>query len=250
MVRILKIGGSILTDKSRPQSPRQEEIDRIAGEIASASADLVLVHGAGSYGHMPARKFGLPQNFDREGLLQTHQSVKLLNDLVVQALVRQGLFPLPVHPLSSALLRDGRIERMDVTIIKEMVTRGIIPVLHGDVAIDSSKGAGIVSGDQLVSYLARVLKADNVSLGTDVDGVLCGQVCLKTIDRGDLPRMEEFIGGSNGVDVTGGMRGKLMELMDLADQGTPSQIFNASREGLVKRALAGEQVGTLVRRRA
>jgi len=137
---------------------------------------------------------------------------------------------------------------MDITIIAEMVNRGLIPVLHGDVAMDSSTGAGIVSGDQLVSYLARALKAENVSLGTDVDGVLCDGLCLKSIDRGDLKGIEKAVVGSKGIDVTGGMRGKLLELMALADGGTESQIFNASREGFVKRALSGEHVGTLVQR--
>ena len=101
MTRILKIGGSILTDKSRELAARPEEIDRIAAEIASCPEDLVLVHGAGSFGHIPAKRFGLPHNFSREGLRITHLSVARLCEMVVEALGRAGVECLPVHPLYS-----------------------------------------------------------------------------------------------------------------------------------------------------
>ncbi|MDM7940324.1 MAG: uridylate kinase, partial [Methanothrix sp.] len=68
-MRVLKIGGSILTDKKRIGAARQREIQRIAEEIAADPEDLVLVHGAGSFGHIPARRYGLPESFNPEGLL-------------------------------------------------------------------------------------------------------------------------------------------------------------------------------------
>jgi isopentenyl phosphate kinase len=248
LVKVLKIGGSILTDKTKAACAKQDEIERVAMEIAKSPRDLIFIHGAGSFGHMPARKYGLPEVFNPEGLLETHSCVVKLNGLVVDALARAGANPMPVHPFSGTILRDGRIEGLPVELLAEMVERGLLPVLHGDVAMDLSRGAGIVSGDQLISYIARALKAEVVASGTVEDGVMVKGRTIKEITRGDLPAMGRDLSGSLCVDATGGMRGKVLELFDLADGGIDSQIFNASKAGMIPRALKGEHLGTLVRR--
>ncbi len=245
-IKILKIGGSVLTDKARLESARMKEIERIAAEVAEIGSGLILVHGAGSFGHIHAEEYGLGERFDPEGVLETHRSVVRLNEMVVESLRIAGSSPVPVHPLSSAVLREGRIETMEMEPIVEMVKRGLIPVLHGDVAMDRARGAGIVSGDQLVSHLARALRPEIVALGTAVDGVIFEGRVLAQVRRDDLVRIGSELGASSGVDVTGGMRGKIAELLDLADEGVRSLIFNASKPGMVWRALAGERVGTLV----
>jgi len=112
--------------------------------------------------------------------------------------------------------------------------------------MDLAGGAGIVSGDQLVSYLARALQAEVVAVGCNVDGVLLSGRPLAEVQRSDLPRIEGAVGGSAGIDVTGGMRGKLDELLELADSGIGAMIFNASREGNIVRVLQGEAIGTKV----
>lgn len=247
MVKVLKIGGSIITDKTRSACSRDKEIDRIASEIAQFPEDLILIHGAGSFGHAPAKKYGLPERFNPEGLRNTHACVAKLNSLIVDALSRAGTDPMPVHPFSSIVLQNGRIKGFFIEPIAEMVRKGLLPVLHGDVAIDVSRGAGIVSGDQLVSYLSKALKAQIIAIGTDKDGVIFEGSPLKEITRERMPELECAIGGSSAIDVTGGMRGKLLELLDLADVGSDSIIFNASKQGLITRALRGEPVGTIVK---
>ncbi|NIV31979.1 MAG: uridylate kinase, partial [Anaerolineae bacterium] len=59
----VKLGGSVITDKTRAETARPDLIARLAGEVASALAKqadlkLVLGHGSGSFGHMVARRFG------------------------------------------------------------------------------------------------------------------------------------------------------------------------------------------------
>lgn len=248
MIKVLKIGGSILTDKTREATALPGEIRRVAEEIAAFPDGLVLVHGAGSFGHVPAQRYGLPERFNPEGLKATHKSVVRLNDLMVEALISAGALPMPVHPFSCALLKEGRIECLAVEPVAEMVHRGLLPVLHGDVAMDKVLGAGIVSGDQIVTYLARSLGAEIVAVGTNVDGVLVSGEPLEGITREGLPSIMRDVGGSKCVDVTGGMRGKLSELLELADEGISSMIFNASKAGNIARALNGEALGTRVRR--
>ena len=248
MTKVLKIGGSILTDKTFDMTARPAAIQAVAEEIAAYPEDLVLVHGAGSFGHIPAKKYGLQQNFCPEGLRVTHNSVAKLNDLVVEALAKAGVSPMPVHPFSCLLLRNGRIDNFSLEPIKEMLRDGLMPVLHGDVAMDATLKSGIVSGDQLVPYIAKSLQAEVVAIGSNVDGVLFSGKPLAEMSRQVLSSMESSLGESAGVDVTGGMKGKIMELLDLADWGIDSVIFNAAIEGNIGRAIKGEPVGTRVRR--
>lgn len=246
MLKILKLGGSIITDKGRLATARLDQISRIAHEISGSEDQMVLVHGAGSFGHIHARNFGLPERFSGEGMLKTHLSVSDLNRIVVEALHDAGVDALPVHPLSSVVLRDGRIHLMSTEAITEMLRRGVVPVLHGDVAMDVSRGAGIVSGDQLVSYMARRLRAGMVAMGTDVDGVMIEGRVLSRITPEEMHSLESHLLPARGVDVTGGMRGKLAELVELAQIGIDSRIFNAGVAGNVRRVLSGERIGTLI----
>jgi isopentenyl phosphate kinase len=114
--------------------------------------------------------------------------------------------------------------------------------------MDATGKAAIVSGDQLVAYIDRALQAEVVAVGSNVDGVLFSGKPLSRITRKELSQVQGAIGGSAGVDVTGGMRGKLLELLDLADLGIDSMIFNAGIEGNIARVLKGECVGTRIER--
>ena len=119
----------------------------------------------------------------------------------------------------------------------------MVPVIHGDVVMDLSKGACIVSGDQLVRYLAVGLAISRVGLATDVPGVLDGERVVPEITRDTMPTLR--IGNSMHTDVTGGMRGKINELLELADAGIGADIFHVSR---VADFLAGaSHGGTMVR---
>jgi isopentenyl phosphate kinase len=108
-----------------------------------------------------------------------------------------------------------------------MLMLGMVPVIHGDVVMDLSRGACIVSGDQLVRYLAVALKINRVGLATDVPGVLDKDVVVPHITRKSVSALQ--IGSSHYTDVTGGMRGKIDELLSLADAGIRSDIFHVSR---------------------
>jgi isopentenyl phosphate kinase len=108
-----------------------------------------------------------------------------------------------------------------------MLALGMVPVIHGDVVMDLSRGACIVSGDQLVRYLAAALQISRVGLATDVPGVLDGGRVVPEITRRTVRDLH--IGDSMHTDVTGGMRGKIDELLGLADAGTGSDIFHVSR---------------------
>jgi isopentenyl phosphate kinase len=246
---VLKIGGSILTDKGCRMSARTDEIMRVAEEIAPNARDLVLVHGAGSFGHIQADEYRLHERFDPKGLRITHGSVAELNRMIVEALAQFGADPMPVHPFSCVTLKDGAIESFSMEPIKQMIEENILPVLHGDVAMDITKKAGIVSGDDLVPYLARNLDARIVAEGSDKDGVLAGDNTIHSITWDEWPVFERHLGGSKSTDVTGGMREKVLKLLKLTDDGIGSLIFDASKAGNISRVLKGETLGTKIERR-
>jgi isopentenyl phosphate kinase len=245
MTTILKIGGSVLTDKNKVSAARPEAIGRIAKEIGDSSGtSLVLIHGAGSFGHHQAREYRLNEGLNDQsikGILPTHNAVTSLNRMIVDALQMSGVDALPVHPLSNCTLNNGRIEHMCMDVIKRMLHAEIVPVLHGDVVMDSAKGVDVLSGDQLVTYLARALKADRVGIGTNVDGVLdAGGNVIKKITPANINKVNRIIRGSEGVDVTGGMQGKITELMTLAKAGIPSRVFNAEKPGSIMNFLKND----------
>lgn len=252
---ILKIGGSVITEKKKESSARYEEMQRISKEISqsqktkSEKMNLILIHGAGSFGHIQAEKYGLNNSFDSEGILITHNAVKELNRIFLGFLSRYGLSVSPVHPMSCAVLKDGRIKSFFTEQIELMLKNGIIPVLHGDVVFDEKSGVKILSGDQLVSYLAKNVKAKkkSVGLGSNVDGVLVEDQLIKRITPKVFEDIKDHLKGSDSADVTGGMYGKVIELLNLAKDGTSSCVFNALEGGNVyKFLMEEEQIGTYI----
>ncbi len=250
---ILKIGGSVITakDSDIPEQAKLADIDRLSHEIASFKSEsdskLILIHGAGSFGHPQAMKYKLNEEFNARGTYITHASVKKLNSIVLDSLNNAGVPSLPVHPLNSCLFDNGKLVSFQLEQIKVMLERGIVPVLHGDVVMDRTKGAGVLSGDRIIPYLALELKASTIGAGSNVDGVLDEKdEVIKKITPHSFADMKKHIRGSASADVTGGMLGKVSEFLELANKGISSRIFNASRKGMVSRFLYGEDVGTLI----
>jgi isopentenyl phosphate kinase len=229
---ILKLGGSVVTVKAGDCAIRRDRIAACAGEIARRPGlQIVLVHGAGSCGHPQAHRHRLDRGVppgDITGIARTHAAVVRLNAAIVDALTAAGREAVGIHLLGHFNAADGRLEKPDWRPVGLMLSLGLTPVLHGDIVMDSVRGASIVSGDQLVASLARTLSPDRVGLATDVAGVLGedGRV-LGRIGPGQA----RVAGGSRNTDVTGGMEGKLTELLGLADAGIGSSIFHASRIG-------------------
>lgn len=247
---ILKIGGSVITDKDSVSAAKKDEIDRISLEIASFKKEvkmpLILVHGAGSFGHPQAIEH-MSKGFNANGAYLTHTSVKALNSMVVDSLNKAGLNALPVHPLSSCLLENGKIVEFQTAQIKLMLERDIVPVLHGDVVMDRVLGVAVLSGDRIVPFLAAVTAASGIGAGSNVDGVLDekGEVIKKITPRSFID-MKKDIMGAKAPDVTGGMFGKVSELVELSKKGISSRVFNAAKKNMVSKFLYGEDVGTLI----
>jgi len=248
-ITILKIGGSVITDKSADDgAARVNQIERIASEIAGFEGKLIIVHGAGSFGHPQVKRFGLTGKFDHEGSVITHMSVRKLNTMVVEALNSAGVNALPVHPMACTVSNNSRIKNMFLDQIEEMLANGFVPVLHGDMVMDIELGTSVLSGDQIVPYLAIQMKASRIGIGSAEEGVLDdrGEV-IPIINNGNFDKIKAYLGGSANTDVTGGMLGKVLELLELSEQSnSTSYIFNAGNTGNISEFLNGKNIGTAI----
>jgi len=228
---LIKLGGSVITDKSGDCTVNTEKLEHISRIISSHSGiQFLIVHGAGSCGHPEAKRHHLDKGLDpnnKSGIFITHRAVLKLNTAVVNALRANGVEAVGIHPLDACTAKNGRLESFSHQPVEMLVHQGIVPVLHGDVVMDSVRGACIVSGDQLVSAIPARIHVDRIGLATDVAGVIRDGDVIPLINRDTVADIE--IGESDNTDVTGGMIGKLKELLRLSDEGTESTIFHLSR---------------------
>ncbi|MEE8167913.1 MAG: isopentenyl phosphate kinase [Candidatus Hydrothermarchaeales archaeon] len=256
---ILKLGGSLITDKKRRFSVRGEVLKRVAAEIreagVTAEGGLIIIHGGGSFGHPLAKEYKLQKGSKVEeqiqGVALTRKAMGELNNCVVSALVEQDIPAVVIQSSAVVVCRDGRIHEFNLEALKGFLTLGLVPVLYGDVVLDEEQGFCILSGDQIVSYLSRIFKPDKIVLATDVDGVFDkdpkkskNAKLLKELANRDLHAIDFGL----EEDATGGIRGKLLELLELAEEGFQSHIINALKEDRMKKALLGKEViGTKIR---
>jgi isopentenyl phosphate kinase len=265
----LKLGGSLLTDKTRPQALRPDVLARLASEIAAALAEqpdlrLLLGHGSGSYGHVTARQHGTRQGVHTpeqwRGFAEVGRVAADLNRLVVDALWQAGVPALRVQPSASALCHDGELRSLAERPLRIGLAHGLIPVVYGDVSLDEVRGGTIISTEEIFAYLAPILAPTRILLVGEVDGVLTADPA--TDAPGDLvdsitpqtaPALLQALGGSRGIDVTGGMAAKVREMLALV-RAVPQlgavQILSGLTPGLVRAALTDETLaaGTRITR--
>jgi isopentenyl phosphate kinase len=242
---ILKLGGAAITDKAHANTPRLDQIQSIAHLLAQYPQPMILIHGAGSFGHVIAQEYDLQNGYSgeaqREALVQLQLQLHNLNSLVVENLVAAGLPAMTIHPASMCVMKGGRIETFWLDPILNMLNLGLLPVLYGDCVWDTQQTFGILSGDQLVVYLANAVGADRVAFGTDVQGVLDaeGKVIRQFLISAALTDHQ-----MSHADVTGGMLGKLGEITHLKNPHTQVHIFNLERQ--LAQFLAGDEPGTRI----
>jgi isopentenyl phosphate kinase len=236
-----------LTDKARTSTVRRDFVRLVAQQIANANrTDLVLVHGAGSFGHPQAAVY-LSKGRSISDAWKTHRAVSLLNTLFINELHSQSVPALPIHPLDTITLDGGRIARFDMAVLSLMLENDIIPVLHGDIVLDSVDGFNILSGDQIVAFLAQRMLPEKIGIGTDVDGIMYRGEKISHLNASEFENYRKGIVGSSVVDVTGGMLRKVSELVEIANAGIQSEIFNATRNGnIAKFLMSNQQVGTII----
>jgi isopentenyl phosphate kinase len=256
ILKILKLGGSVITYKNQYFSPHMENIKRLTIEIAKSRVkSMIIVHGAGSFGHPIAKKYliseGLKDKDQLIGFSKTHQAMIQLNQIIVDNLLMAKIPAFGVCTSSILISKGTRLVRIDLSVIKRLLEIGLIPVMYGDAVLDTEQGLAIVSGDQLVVKLAIEFKADQIIFGSDVDGIFTSNPKIdssaKFLEKISIRGMTADIGDTTFTDVTGGMKGKLFEAKEAVRAGTNVIFLNATAKDRVEMALKGEKVmGTIL----
>ena len=151
---LVKLGGSVITVKSKYRTLRGPDLSRLARELAAgAGPDTVVVHGAGSYGHILAAKHRLGEGYDNPAQLgavaQVQRDVRALDLKVLDALLRARLRPVAVPPSLVMRYHDGRLAVFDVGPFRDYLMRELLPVSFGDVVMDTKRRFAIASGDDV-----------------------------------------------------------------------------------------------------
>lgn len=258
---VIKLGGSVITYKSHPSGKlRLGRIQEIAYEIKQAQEkkdfDLILVNGAGSYGHPIAKSYdtawGVKNKAQIRGFCEIKYIVNQLTAKLNKTFLTAGLNVFSCQTSSLVIQNKGKIFSFNMAPIKQLVKLRVVPMLSGDVVADVSWGGSICSGDALAPYLAKELKATKVLFASDVDGIFDrnpqkykNAQLIPEINKQNFSKIIGSIEESSHVDVTGGMRGKILKLASLLPQ-TPIEIFNGLKGGEIYRAISEVSSGTII----
>lgn len=261
----LKLGGSLITDKRKVEAPRLDVIRQMAAAIAAArlrnpGLRLVVGHGSGSFGHVVGRRYGIRAGVHtREqwyGFAATADAAARLNRIVVSALLEAQVPAWSIQPGVALRLEDGRVVTGPQETVALALERGLTPVVFGDVALDSVRGGTIASTEEIFEQLAAHLHPQRIVLAGEVDGIFTADPLLHpeaqrigTITPDTFAAIVDGLGGSHGVDVTGGMRAKVEQSLQMIRSHPELEVVVCSglQPGSLLGALCGESTGTVIR---
>lgn len=261
----LKLGGSLITDKRQPEAPRQAIISQAAAEIAAAlqrdpALRLVVGHGSGSFGHLYGQRFGTRAGVRTAeawyGFALTADAAARLNRIVVAALLEAGVPAWSLQPSVALRCADGQVTDGPAATVAGALDWGLTPVVYGDVALDSVRGGTIASTEEIFEHLAGCLHPQRLVLAGEVDGIFTADPIahpdatrIPVITPDSFAAIAGGLGGSHGVDVTGGMRAKVEQSLQMIGSNPNLTIVVCSglEPGALLAALCGEPVGTTLR---
>ncbi len=255
----LKLGGSLITDKDKPHTVRQDVLERIAQEITSALISnpqlrLMIGHGSGSFGHIPAQKYQTRQRVTTPqewlGFIEVWREAISLNFLVMKALHKAGIPAISFSPCAQILAVDGKIHSWDTVQIRSALIHGLVPVVYGDVIFDSIRGGTIFSTEEQFEFLAAEFEPEKILLSGIEPGVWKDYPerteIIPSITPSTISNLDKNLNGSESPDVTGGMKSKVHAMINLVEKGFCREviIFSGLEPGLVSAVISGQKAGT------
>jgi isopentenyl phosphate kinase len=266
MFSFVKFGGSVITDKTRPDTPNLPTIRRLAADLRTAqraNPDLriILGHGGGSFGHAAAERYGVHHGISGAqgwmGFAHTAAAVQRLSRIIGDELLLAGVPAFVIQPSATLLSTRRQIVAWDTQTVCAALDRGLLPVVHGDVAFDTEQQCAVISTEQLLCALlatampqpARIILGGESGIYTADPRANPQAQRIPRIDAQNIAAVLQLAGASHGADVTGGMRGKveLMWRLATAHPGISIQLIGTA-PGLLTRALQGAAAdeGTLI----
>ncbi len=253
---LVKLGGSVITRKSKLRTARPSIIRRLAEEVADATDKVVLVHGAGSFGHILANKYHLHEGYSNDsqlrGVSEVQRDMRRLNLMVIDALVSTTAKPISIPSGLVAEYKGGKMSFFDHRPFHEYIRHDSMPVTFGDVVRDTEWRFAICSGDDLMLELSKSFRPKMSLYVTDVDGIFTDDPkrrgkkrLLNEISRSDFGKVNFSL--RRGTDITGGIERKLERIRETAGHARESWILNGLVPGRLRKAVQGKPfIGTKV----
>ena len=243
---LIKLGGSIITNKEKPLSPRRKTIENLAKSLKKIDESIIIVHGGGSYGHYWSVKYDMhtkERKYDLKGVAIVKNSMIELNKIILDAFVKNNLKPYCLPPTD--FMSGNRPITNKVKEIAKIAKSGLIPVTYGDALWFGQNKTFILSGDKIMTHIAKTLKPRLCIFALNEDGLYSDLKSKKLIQelKGERPLISE-----NKMDVTGGMTRKVEEASRIAKNGTNVFFVNGNKpERIVKAVKNRKFEGTLFR---
>ena len=242
---VIKWGGGLITFKDQLCTVNLEVIDALAKACSQTEKKLVIVHGAGSFGHLKAKQFRLAEGqieelSQEEAIYDVRSDMLTLNKFVMDSLAKHGISAKSYPPHEWATGTGPKFRG------KLPVFDGVT-VVFGDVVDDEEQGFGILSGDDIIlRYATELPDVERAVFAIGgVDGILRVPPARATAE--DLievwhPELEFEGEHSTDIDVTGGIGLKAARGAEISTKGIDVVLINGEYPGRGLDAIEGQSV--------
>lgn len=243
---LIKLGGSIITNKEKPISARRKTIENLAKSLKKIGEPIIIVHGGGSFGHYWSVKYDMhtkEKKYDLRGVAIVKNSMIELNKIILDLMLKNKLNPYCLPPTD--FMSGNKPILKKVKEIEKIAKSGLIPVTYGDALWYGQKKTFILSGDKIMTHIAKILKPRLCIFALNEDGLYSNLKSKKLIYelKGEHPLISE-----NKMDVTGGMTRKVEEAMKISKIGIDVFFVNGNKPERIVKAIKNRKFeGTLFR---
>lgn len=253
-ILLIKLGGSVITNKNIQYKANIKTIKRFAKELKKSKHFIVLAHGSGSFGHPSAVKFGGKKGYkSKQGIAKVARDAMEINRIVMDVLIEQGLPAVSFRPMSMLLAENGELTENFFEVIEQAVSQGLIPVVYGDVIVDRKWKTTIYSGEKTLNNIGIYLmnkgyKIDRIIQAGETDGLYDNKKkTIPVISRKNWNTVRKFIYNTGRSDVTGEMTHKIEDALTMAERGIKTYLVNGNRKKELEKAVLGIPTrGTLI----
>lgn len=261
-VVLIKLGGSVITDKEKPNTIRLDVLSKICEEIsrivkAHPEYSYIIGNGAGSFGHYEVIKHGLKDGIKKPeqwlGFTAVHASVANLNEVVSNELLKHTINVVSMPPNSLFTARNGELATTNVDSLVKQLKADLIPSVYGDIIYDSEKGCTIFSTETVFNIIIDTLQRSSINVHsvihlTRVPGVLDNnKKVIPLITNQNWDALKQHILATEGYDITGGMKHKIESALQYAEKGIQIVIMDGTNSEQISNYLENRNfTGTVI----